>query len=85
MLTRPAQAAVSRHGATSAVLELLKEESDVFEDDAPLNFLKPSATATSLPKGSSLPPDAHIAPSHSSTDHAKRAVHVSGLALMQVV
>lgn len=50
MPKRPAQGALSKHSAASALLGLLKEESDVFEDDAPLNFLKPSATASSQPK-----------------------------------
>lgn len=46
MPARPAQLAASRCGIASAVLGLLKEESDVFEDDAPLNFLKPAAMAS---------------------------------------
>lgn len=36
----------ARCSATSAVLGLLKEESDCFEDDAPLSFLQPTGTAS---------------------------------------
>lgn len=55
MPTRPAQRAASKCGAAAAVLGLLKEESDVFEDDAPLNFLKPAAMASPQLRSTILP------------------------------
>eukprot|EP00892_Ulva_mutabilis_P005157 jgi/Ulvmu1/3012/UM015_0052.1 len=48
----------SRYSSTSAVLGLLKEESDCFEEDAPLNFLQPTVTGSPQLKNATVTPAA---------------------------